>query len=119
MMYETLSAQVAQFRPGEGGLVFHTAGRPVGRSMASKYVRLAVRAAGLEQTSWHDFRHHHASVLLSNAVSPALVAERLGHDVTTLLAAYAHVIRADEDRVRSIVDAQLADAADFSRTETG
>jgi hypothetical protein len=40
-------------------------------------------------------------------VSPALVAERLGHDVKTLLSTYAHVIRGDDDRVRSIVDATL------------
>jgi hypothetical protein len=51
-------------------------------------------------------------------VSPALVAERLGHDVKTLLATYAHVIRADDDRVRAIVDATLAVSADFSRTGT-
>jgi site-specific recombinase XerD len=81
-------------------------------------MRLAVSAAGLEGTTWHDLRHHHASVLLSHGVSPALVAERLGHDVKTLLATYAHVIRADDDRVRAIVDATLAVSADFSRTGT-
>ena len=69
--------------------------------------------------SWHDLRHHHASVLLSNGVSPAFVAERLGHDVKTLLATDAHVIRADDDRVRTIVDAELADSTDFSRTGIG
>ncbi len=52
-------------------------------------------------------------------VSPALVAERLGHDVKTLLATYAHVIRKDEDRVRSIVDDTLGGSAeDFLRTRT-
>jgi integrase len=116
---ETLSAHVARHGEGESGLVFHTNGRLVGRSMASKYVRMAVQAAGLEGYSWHDLRHHHASVLLSHGVSPALVAERLGHDIKTLLATYAHVIRADDDRVRSIVDATLGDSADFSRTEAG
>jgi len=116
---ETLSAHVARFGPGQHNLVFHTDGRPVGRSMASKYVRLAVRGAGLEGYTWHDLRHHHASVLLSNGVSPALVAERLGHDVKTLLSTYAHVIRADDDRVRAIVDASLANVTDFSRTAAG
>ena len=87
--------------------------------MASKHARVAARAAELEGSSWHDLRHHHASVLLSNGVSPALVTERLGHDVETLMSTYAHFIRADDDRVRSIVDATLGDAADFSRTGTG
>ena len=61
--------------------------------------------------------HHHASVLLSRGVSPALVAERLGHDIKTLMRTYAHVIRSDEDRVRSIVDESLgASAEDWLRT---
>ncbi len=119
MTVETLSAHVAEHGTGNDGLVFHTNARPVGRSMASKYVRLAVRAGGLEGYTWHDLRHHDASVLFSHGVSPALVAERLGHDVKTLLATYSHVIRADDDRVRAIVDAELADSADFSRTDIG
>jgi integrase len=67
--------------------------------------------------SWHDLRHHHASVLLSRGVSPALVAERMGHDIKTLMRTYAHVIGSDEDRVRSIVDDSLgASAEDWLRT---
>jgi integrase len=63
-------------------------------------------------------RPDHASVLLSKRVSPALVAERLGHDLKTLLRTYAHVIRQDEDRVRAIVDVTLGgDAEDWLRTE--
>jgi hypothetical protein len=80
------------------------------------------RLAGEEATgSHHDGKgasHHHASVLLSEGVSPALVAERLGHSIAELLASYAHVIRKDEDRVRSIVDGTLGGTAeDWLRTE--
>jgi hypothetical protein len=46
-------------------------------------------------------------------VSPALVAERLGHDVATLLKTYAHVIRKDEDRVRT---SSIRASADLLRT---
>jgi hypothetical protein len=38
----------------------------------------------------------------------------LGHDVKTLHATYAHVIRKDEDRVRSIVDDTLGGSAEDS-----
>ncbi len=73
--------------------------------------------AGVE-ASWHDLRRRHASVLLSAGVSPALVAERRGLDVKTLLATYAHVIRTDEDRVRNVVDETLGGSAeDWLRTE--
>jgi integrase len=100
--------------------------------VASKYARRAGVTSGLgrlvavkgkkwkryEGPGWHDLRHHHASVLLSQGVSPAYVAERLGHDIKTLLRTYAHVIRQDEDRVRSIVDGVLGDEAeDWLRTE--
>jgi len=120
VVIQALAAHVAAFGAGEDGLVFHIDGRPVVRSMASKYIRVASDTAGFQHVTWHDFRHHHASVLLSNGVSPALVAERLGHEVKTLLATYAHVIRADEDRVRSIVDGTLGESAqDLLRTQAG
>lgn len=80
--------------------------------MASKYNRLAA-AAGLAGHTWHDLRHHHASVLLPAGISPALVAERLGHDVKTLLTTYAHVIRNDDERVRAIIDQTLGVSAEY------
>ena len=51
-------------------------------------------------------------------ISPALVAERLGHDIKTLLGTYTHVIRSDEDRVRAVVDDTFGQTAeDWLRTE--
>jgi integrase len=117
LVVDALSAHIATFGAGHEGLVFHAMGQPVPRTMAAKYMQAATRAASVEGT-WHDLRHHHASVLLSAGVSPAMVAERLGHDVKTLLATYAHVIRADEDRVRNIVDDTLGGSAeDWLRTK--
>jgi hypothetical protein len=56
--------------------------------------------------------------LLSKGISPAYVAERLGHDVRTLLRTYAHVIRQDDERVRAIVEDVLGvSAEDWLRTE--
>ncbi len=51
-------------------------------------------------------------------VTPALVAERLGHDLNTLLRTYAHVIRQDDESVRAMVDGVLGGSAeDWLRTE--
>jgi hypothetical protein len=51
-------------------------------------------------------------------VNPSKVAERLGHDLKTLLATYAHVMPKDDERVRGIVDATLGGSAeDWLRTE--
>jgi integrase len=119
LVADAVSAHLAVFGPGDSGLVFHQAtGRPIVRAVVGKYMRTAATRAGLDGRTWHDLRHHHASVLLSAGVSPPLVAERLGHDLVTLLKTYAHVIRLDEDRVRSIVDETLGGSAeDWLRTE--
>src|SRR2546423_2728043 len=88
------------------------------RVLGGDYIRAAVKPAALSSVTWHSLRHYHASTLLSAGVSPALVAERLGHDIQTLMRTYAHVVRSDDDRVRSIVDEHLgASAEDFLRTK--
>jgi integrase len=117
LVADTVAAHLAAFGPGEDGLVFHFEGRAISRAMLAKHIRTATRTAAMTAT-WHDLRHHHASVLLSAGVSPALVAERLGHDLKTLLHTYAHVIRTDEERVRAIVDESLGGSAeDWLRTK--
>jgi integrase len=143
IVLDALSAHIATYGPGRDGLVFHYEGRPIVRAQAATHMRrttkradaaaekraAGARAAGVKSDdlsvrtplvghTWHDLRHHHASVLLSEGVSPALVAERLGHDLKTLLTTYAHVIRKDEDRVRAIVDATLGGSAEGWLTAT-
>jgi integrase len=115
IVLDALSAHLATFgRDGLGpdALVFHYAGRPIDRQRLPHWFRRGAQGAGVT-ASWHDLRHHHASVLLSAGVSPAIVAERLGHDLAELLKTYAHVIRSDEDRVRAIVDGALGQLRTF------
>jgi hypothetical protein len=70
-----------------------------------------------ERPTWHDLWHLHARTIY-RGVSPACVAERLSHDIKTLLRTYAHVIRQDDERVRAIVQSILgASAEDRLRTE--
>lgn len=107
---------------GPAADVLGDAARQRAAGKPSAEVELAVAAARepVSATTWHDLRHHHASVLLSAGVSPALVAERLGHDIQTLLRTYAHVIRQDDDRFRPVVDQALGGtAADWLRTQAG
>ena len=110
LVVEALAAHLAAFGPGPDGLLFHFGGRSISRDSLAKWIRGAATWAGLPGITWHDLRHHHASVLLSQGVSPPLVAERLGDDVTTLLRVYSHVIRSDEDRVRQLVDESMSQA---------
>jgi integrase len=118
LVLDVLSAHVAACGAGEHGLVFHADGRPIGRAPAWRLIDGASRSAGLAGSTWHDLRHHHASDLLSKGVNPAKVAERLGHDLKTLLTTYAHALPRDDDRVRAIVDETLGGSAeDWLRTE--
>jgi integrase len=108
IVLDALSVHLARFGAGPSEVVFHLDGRYVSRSVGAKAISRAGRAVGLPQVGWHDARHYHASMLLSQGVNPAYVADRLGHDVATLLRTYAHALPRDDDRVRAIVDGTLA-----------
>ena len=61
--------------------------------------------AGVPSARYHDCRHTYASTLLSGGVSVAAAAEYLGHTPAVLLKTYAHLMPADHDRARSVVEA--------------
>lgn len=53
----------------------------------------------------HDFRHSHASLLLSMNVPITVISERLGHsDITMTLNTYSHMIPKDEDKAVEIIN---------------
>ncbi len=53
----------------------------------------------------HDFRHSHATLLLSNGLPATLISRRLGHsDVSTTLNIYSHFVPQDEDRAIIILN---------------
>jgi integrase len=88
--------------------VFHLDGRYVSRSAGSKILTKAGRQIGLSSVGFHALRHWCASTLLGAGTNPAYVAQVMGHDVATLLRTYAHCLPSDSDRVRHVMDAQLA-----------
>jgi integrase len=108
VVLDALSAHLATFGTGPSDIVFHLDGRYVSRSAGAKAISRAGRAVGLPQVGWHDARHYQASMLLSQGVNPAYVADRLGHSVETLLRTYAHSLPRDDERVRGLVDQALA-----------
>ncbi len=53
----------------------------------------------------HDFRHSHASLLLSYGVPITVISQRLGHsDITMTLNTYSHLIPKDEDKAIDILN---------------
>ena len=101
---------LAAYGHGHGGLVFTAKGGvPISRSQAGHIWRPAVKDMGLRPRSgWHDLRHFHASLLISDGLSPRAVADRLGHeDVAETLRTYAHLWPTDEDRALAATEAEL------------
>jgi integrase len=114
---DSLVAHLERFGPGEHGLVIHEDGRPVRRQRFGKVWRsLRKRAELPESAVFHGCRHTYASNLLSGGVSVAAAAEYLGHTPAVLLKTYAHLMPADHDRARAVVQAAFA-AEDRLRTE--
>ena len=56
-------------------------------------------------------------MLLSGVVSVAAAADYLGHSPAELPKTYAHMVPADRERARSVVQAAFARAADTPRLD--
>lgn len=53
----------------------------------------------------HDFRHSHATLLLSEGVPITVISKRLGHsDITMTLNTYSHLVPEDEDKAINILN---------------
>jgi len=102
---------VAVLRPlveGKGSEVYVFVGPRGGRLEPDRYRerewRPAAKAAGFEGYTPHDIRHHVASVLLSNGVTPRTVAKHMGHSLQTLMKIYAKYFEQDDDRLKDALD---------------
>ncbi len=116
----SLAAHVREFGTGEGGLLVHEQGRPVNAARFGYLWRQARKAADIGAAArYHDTRHTFASVLLSDGVSVAAVAEYLGDTPAVVLNTYAHLMPADHDRARAAIEAAARRAEDSLRTGEG
>jgi len=80
--------------------------------------RQARKAANVSAMArYHDTRRTFASVLLSDGVSVAAVAEYLGDTPAVVLNTYAHLMPADHDRARAAIEAAARHAEDSLRTD--
>lgn len=59
----------------------------------------------VKKTRIHDFRHSHASLLISKNVPITVISSRLGHsDINMTLNTYSHMIPKDEDKAIDILN---------------
>lgn len=62
----------------------------------------------LPHLRFHDLRHTHATLMLTNNINTKVVSERLGHsDITTTLDVYSHIIPGMQKEAARILDETL------------
>lgn len=118
---ESIAEHLAAHPAGSGGFVVSTpTGQAVTTNVFGQHWRRAVAEAGARGLRYHHLRHTFASTLLSRGVSVKAVADWLGHaNPTITLTTYAHLMPADEEVARRVLDEALAPGAEDSlRTGT-
>lgn len=61
--------------------------------------------ANIKKIRLHDFRHSHATLLISNGIPITFIAQRLGHSDTQMtLNTYSHVVPKDEDKAIALLN---------------
>jgi integrase len=92
--------------PSDGFVFTNEAGKPIARNRFAEVWSRARAAAALPTTiSYHDLRHHYASLLIRHGESVKVVQARLGHaSAAETLDTYSHLWPDSEDRTRSAVD---------------
>jgi integrase len=115
---DALSAHIDEYGIGQNGLLLHRDGHLLGRPRFGEVWRSLRKQASMPTARFHDTRHTFASVLLSGGVSVAAAADYLGHSPAELLKTYAHMVPADHERARSVVQAAFAKAATDAAAET-
>jgi integrase len=115
---DALAEHLQQFPAGPGDLILRVPkGGPVDWARFGQQWRPAVDAAGSPGLGYHALRHTFASTLLSRGVSVKAVGDWLGHaSPVVTLSTYSHLMPADEDVARAVLDAALAPDADQART---
>ncbi len=109
--------------PLPADLVFtDTRGGPLRRSNLLRrwFVPLLARA-GLPRVRFHDLRHTHATLLLTQGVNPKVVQERLGHSqISMTLDTYSHVVPSlQRDAARRLDEVLENDQYHREKGETG
>jgi integrase len=103
--------------------VFHRDdGAPYRRGQITTVMQQARKAAGLPASiTWHDLRHHTASVLIANGESVKVVQRWLGHKSAAItLDVYSHLFDGSMESAADALDgARVARSADYLRTVEG
>ena len=78
---------------------------PLAENTITRKLKHYAQVAGVKEIRVHDFRHSHASLLISMGANVLLIARRLGHkDVSQTLNTYSHLMPNDESKMIERLD---------------
>lgn len=79
--------------------------KPLARTTITTNKNIYCKKANVKEITLHNFRHSHASLLISQRVPLTVIQKRLGHkDLSTTLNKYSHMIPEDEDKAINAVN---------------
>lgn len=79
--------------------------KPLAQSTIGRKKNEYCKLANVKKIKIHDFRHSHATLLLSNGVPITVICERLGHaDKSMTLNVYSHLIKNDENKAVEFIN---------------
>jgi len=85
-----------------------TIGTPITPSSVKRDLTALTERAGLPSATTHGLRHMAATLMLKAGVSPALVAQKLGHaDIGTTVDRYGHLVVSDQAAANAAVEAAV------------
>ena len=78
---------------------------PIAPTTIGRKKELYCKLANVKKIRIHDFRHSHASLLLSKGVPITVISQRLGHsDINMTLNTYSHMMPNDEDKAVDMIN---------------
>ena len=98
MRYEEYSrTKYVELQPDD--LIFGK-NKPFSETSICRYKNKKCKEAKVKQIRIHDFRHSHASLLISMGINPLFIKERLGHkEVSTTLNIYSHLFPTNQREI--------------------
>ena len=79
--------------------------RPLATTTIERKKNEYCKIANVKQIRIHDFRHSHATFLLSKGIPPTVIQKRLGHsNLSMTLNIYSHLILQDEDKAIDLLN---------------
>lgn len=79
--------------------------KPLAQTTVTRKKDKYCQLANVKKIRLHDFRHSHATLLLSNGIPITVISQRLGHsDIAMTLNTYSHLVNKDEEKAIEFIN---------------